>query len=137
MSTLTLTQHARDALVERDDWTLALREERDAAMGRYDCPECGSIDGMVSVWREEIRDADIARGGWYYYPGGCDHYIYRACPCCNRRGAVREGYEPVDAEWIRAWLARPCQCNDCRRKRMDMHAPADSDTRRGVERMYR
>jgi hypothetical protein len=50
---------------------------------------------------------------------------------------VCEGYVAVDAEWIRAWLARPCRCNDCRRGRMDMHAPADSDTRRGVERMYR
>lgn len=137
MNTLALTQYDRDLLHAYDDRVLARREARDAAMARYDCPECGSIDGMVSVWREEIRDADIERGGWYRYPNGCDHYLYRTCPCCNRRGAVREGYVAVDAAWIRAWLARPCQCADCRRARMDMHAPADSDARRGVERMYR
>lgn len=137
MNTLALTQYDRDLLHAYDDRVLARREARDAAMERYDCPECGSIDGMVSVWREEIRAADIERGGWYRCLNGGDHYLYRVCRCCNRRGAVPEGYVAVDAEWIRAWLARPCQCNDCRRERMDMHAPADSDGRRGIERMFR
>jgi len=132
-----MTQLYRDTQHDRDDWALARREARDAAMERYDCPECGSLDGMVCVWREEISDADVERGGWYRYPGGCDHYLYATCPTCNRVGRIPAGYVPVGAAWIRAWLARPCQCNDCRRGRMDMHAPADSDTRRGVERMYR
>ena len=137
MNTPALTQYDRDLLHAYDDWVLAQRDEREAAMARYDCPECGSIDGMVSVWREEICDDDIEREGWYCYPGGCDHYLYRTCWACNRQGIVPEGYKPVDAAWIRAWLARPCQCNDCRRERMDMHAPADSDGRRGIERMFR
>ena len=117
MNTPALTQYDRDLLHAYDDWVLAQRDEREAAMARYDCPECGSIDGMVSVWREEICDDDIEREGWYCYPGGCDHYLYRTCWACNRQGIVPEGYKPVDAAWIRAWLARPCQCNDCRRER--------------------
>jgi hypothetical protein len=120
-----------------DDYVAGRREERDAAMGDR-CPDCDGMDGMASIMRETLTDEEIiAAYQWYTYPGGCDHYLYITCWQCNPRGRIPAGYEPVDAAWVRAWLARTCGCQDCRQERHDNAAPADSDGRRGAERMYR
>ena len=134
MTDPTLTQHARDALHERVAWTLSQREARDAAMARLDCPECGSMNGMAAIDREWV-DADV--GPYYRRPEGNDHEVCVPCPRCNPRRRIPAGYYPVGAAWVRAWLAAPCHCPDCERERMDNHAPADGNGKRGAERMYR
>ncbi len=98
------------------------------------CPDCGgTMGGMVAIERAFV---DPAAGPWYRLPAD-DHDLYRTCWQCNSRGRVPAGYEAMDAAWIRAWLARRCECLDCRRERMDNAAPADGNGRRGAERMYR
>jgi len=128
------TQLDRDADREHDEWSAEIREERDAAMARYPCPDCGgTTGGMVAIGRGFVNpDA----GPWYRLADD-DHDLYRACWQCNSRRHIPAGYEVVDAAWVRAWLARRCECPDCQRERMENAAPADGDGRRGRERMYR
>jgi hypothetical protein len=112
-----MTDLVASYLRDLDDYVAGRREERDAAIGDR-CPECGSVDGMANILRETFTDEEIiAAYQWYTYPGGCDHYLYVTCWQCNPRKRIPAGYEPVDAAWVRAWLARPCGCNDCERRR--------------------
>jgi hypothetical protein len=98
------------------------------------CPDCGgTIGGMVAFERSFVNP--IA-GPWYRLADD-EHNLYRTCWQCNSRRHVPAGYEAVDAAWVQAWLARRCECADCRRERMESAAPADGDGRRGRERMYR
>lgn len=117
MSEHDLTQFARDLLTERDDAVLAFREERDAAMAAFLCPECGSIDGMAAIMRESIDpdSSDYTRLYRYVAHGDACHDLYAPCWQCNPGKNPARGYEVVTLAWVRAWLARPCQCNDCRR----------------------
>lgn len=79
------------------------------------CSECGGgMDGMYWVPRESITPED---GVFYRLGDGTGHDLYVTCWACNPRRVVPPGYTPVDAAWIRTWLAAPCQCNDCKRER--------------------
>ena len=135
----TATRMHRDGIDRaHDDFNASIRERRAAAMDAYCCPECGSPSGMAGIAREYVTPGD---GPWYRVLSHESHDLYTPCWACNRRRRIPAGYEPVDAEWVRDWLARECRCADCERERRcsqrDNHAPADGNGRRGVERMYR
>ncbi len=98
------------------------------------CPDCGGTTGGMVAFERGFVDPDA--GPWYRLAAD-DHNLYRTCWQCNSRRHIPARYEPVDAAWVRAWLARRCDCADCRRERMENAAPAGGDGRRGRERMYR
>lgn len=122
---------------QRADFYAGLREERDAAMAEHDCPECGSIDGMIAVDRAGAR---ACPGRDYYRRLDIQHDVFTPCPECNRARGIPPGYHLVLASYRYVWDSTPCKCPDCRHERierMDNHAPADGDGRRAAERMYR
>ena len=89
-----------------------------AARAELPCSECGSEDGMQSGWtREAITNI---RPMWVCQLYSCtwdDHELYTPCLQCNPWRSIPGGFTPLTPEQVAAWLARECQCPDCRRER--------------------
>jgi len=119
METIAPTQLERDSQHERRDYYANLRDQQSPDGDPRCCPQgCGSLDGMMAIPRESFDDARITATAYYrLLYSESPHDLFIPCPICNRWEHIPAGYEWVTPAWIRAWLARPCQCNDCRRER--------------------
>ena len=85
-------------------------------LGRYRCPDCGTVDGMqewdpASVYALQLSEQGVVTVGpwlvvgvkfWRYHSR--NDVIYSTCPMCNDGEVVPEGFTPLTPEQVRRWL---------------------------------
>jgi len=90
-----------------------------AARAELPCSECGGGFLMCGGWDREAVSAWIGSDVIQFYR--CqwdDHELYRPCRQCNPNLIIPHlDFAPLTPEQVAAWLARECQCTDCKRER--------------------
>jgi len=87
-----------------------------AARTKLPCSECGGDFGMRGGWtREAVHNLGPLRQ--LYSCEWDDHELYTICVQCNTTGTIPPGFEALSQKQVASWLARECQCPDCRRER--------------------
>lgn len=84
--------YERQADLERSTWL-------DAARSLYQCPECGSNNGMVAYDHEAIalmvRRPDLYDQVALYQYRDATYTLFTICDVCNRAGIVPPSYSSV------------------------------------------
>jgi hypothetical protein len=110
-----VSRQDKDREAEADLYAADRRDDYAAARARCGtCGECGGHDGMrgydriaVGFLLEQRPDRGLWR--WHVDP----HHLYAQCFQCNPYGDIPRGYEYLDNDQVRAWLATACDCTPC------------------------